>query len=419
MLLIVWISSDSLMYFETYLSDNVYGVAYRFIKTTKDVFIKKPENYSKEKVEEILSRYRIEKSDVSDKDKPNIIVIMNESLSDLNSVYNLEYKDNLSFINSLSNGTKLYSSVYAGSTANSEFEFLTGISTYFYKKNIPYQQYIKKNIYALPRIMKENGYTTSAMHLYNSASYNRDKIYKFMGFDKSIFDKDTYKLDVQKMLRCDKNVYKEIINMFENKNKDEKLFHFCVTLQNHMPYNVNFENYKKYSGEYKKIADEFEAIFPKDYYTEDEELNGYLNLIKLSDNSFKELTEFFENYDEKVIIMIFGDHQPRILENDELLKNYEVSYALWSNYEIEKPQIDYISINYLPVILSDLADIQEPEYFEFLKELRKELPVITANGYMDNNETWYSIDNKNEKYEKLLKEYNYLQYYYIYDNNIN
>ncbi len=419
-IIIIWSISSPQMYFETNLSDNTYGVIYRFLKTTKNTFTKKPENYSKQRVEEILAKYKKNEEETNE-DKPNVIVIMNESLADLNSVYNLGYNDNLNFINSLSRNTKVYSAGYAGGTANSEFEFLTGISASFYGRNIPYQQYIRDDIFSFPRVMKENGYKASAMHLYFSSSYNRKEIYDYMGFDETIFDDDAQTLIVQKRLRTDKNVYNEIINMFENKKEDEKLFHFCITLQNHMPYNMEF-NYKKDNEEIKEIDENFKKEYPNKHYTDNEQLNYYLNLEKMSDEAFEELVKYFENYNEKVIILIFGDHQPYIqdekLETEDAFSKCFVSYALWSNYDIGEYDIKETSINYLPVILSDIIGLKDSEYFEFLKELRKKIPVIVAGVYKDIEGNWYYVEDKNSKYYDLINQYDCIQYYLMHEKTV-
>lgn len=72
-------------------------------------------------------------------EKPNIIVIMNESYSDLSVLGNfLTSDDVLSTFNSLTNNViKGYalSSVYGGGTANSEYEFLTGNTMAFLPSN--------------------------------------------------------------------------------------------------------------------------------------------------------------------------------------------------------------------------------------------------------------------------------------------
>ena len=140
---IIWLLATPKLYYITNKSDYKYGTLYRFLKTTKNVTLEKPDGYSELKAKEILNKYS-ENTPNNEVDNPNIIVIMNESLSDINSIYKMGLESNLDFIKSKSNNTKLYSSVFGNRTANSEFEFLTGFSTTFYSEDIiPYQKYIK------------------------------------------------------------------------------------------------------------------------------------------------------------------------------------------------------------------------------------------------------------------------------------
>ncbi|WP_282434452.1 sulfatase-like hydrolase/transferase [Desulfosporosinus acididurans] len=52
-------------------------------------------------------------------------------------------------------------------------------------------------IEALPSILHRQGYATSAIHTYDNWFYNRNNVYKEMGFDKFIskefFDRPEYK----------------------------------------------------------------------------------------------------------------------------------------------------------------------------------------------------------------------------------
>ena len=417
----IWITSSGQLYYVTEESDQYYGVLYRFLKTTKDTFLQKPSGYSKELVEDILERYEYEDIDSNNvnenKDKPNIIVIMNESFADINKIYDLGLKENVNNFSKISSNMKLYSPTYGGTTANCEYEFLTGFTSSFYGNNVPYQQYIKDDLLSIANVAKDNGYTTSAMHLYKSSSYNRDLVYSYLGFDNALFDNKINDIGIQKILNSDENTYKKIIDIFENKKENEKLFNFTITLQNHLPFVIDFESYKEKYPQYEKEISKFEERYKKENYTENEELNGYLNSIRISDEAIEDLLSYFKEYDEKVIIMFFGDHQPRI--NEEKIdsagneKKYEVSYALWSNYEMEKEEIDSISINYLPVILSENAGLDMPSQYRFLSDLKEKIPVITYGKYMDSEGTWYDIEDSESKHYNLIKEYEYLQYYYM------
>ena len=364
---IIWLLATPKLYYITNKSDYKYGTLYRFLKTTKNVTLEKPDGYSELKAKEILNKYS-ENTPNNEVDNPNIIVIMNESLSDINSIYKMGLESNLDFIKSKSNNTKLYSSVFGNRTANSEFEFLTGFSTTFYSEDIiPYQKYIKSNKYSLVQMLKDNGYKTVAYHPFLKTSYNRSEVYNFFGFDEIIFNDD-----------------------------------------------INFEKMKTSYPEYEEKISEFENNYDYKYILDDSELSTYLNYTNVSNKAFEYLIEFFKNYDEKVIILLFRDHQPKIsnVYNNEK-KNYIVSYALWNNYGASQEEIDKISINYLSTVLTKMSDIENTKQFSFISELRKKIPVITRMKYLGDDKKWYNINDKKSPYYELIKEYEYLQYYYM------
>ena len=72
-------------------------------------------------------------------------------------------------------------------------------------------------------------------------------------------------------------------------------------MQNHLSYNDrSFEN----------------NVFLKDYNDEIHfDVNQYLSLVKKSDEAFEYIVNYFRNYDEPTLIMMFGDHQPNLVEN--------------------------------------------------------------------------------------------------------
>ena len=46
----------------------------------------------------------------------------------------------------------------------------------------------------------------------------------------------------------------------------------------------------------------------------------YLSLLRESDNALRELCEYFKTYDDKTIILFFGDHQPADIVAKQILK---------------------------------------------------------------------------------------------------
>ena len=388
---------------ETQYKDN--GIQMVFIKQIDDFFLSKPEGYSIEKVNEILSRYE-EKESLYNDEKTNVIVIMNESFADLKTTYNLDIEDNIPYYNSLNENTikgTLYSSVLGGGTATAEWELLTGNSAAFLPSGaIPYIVYVRDDKETMVNNFRMSGYETIGMHSYYAKCYNRRTSYSKMGFDKGIFMDDMQGIWFSKSNHpSDESTYQKLIESYEARDKSKNYFGFLLTMQNHAPY--TFEEYQN-----------------KGYYKDDSLIDQYLSLVNESDNALKKLIEYFENVDEKTIILLFGDHQPKIATNlvqDEWLKTQKVPYMLWANFDIEEKQGEDISTNYLCTLIYDYAGIKDTRYVEFLKDMKEVIPVFTAKGYKDKDGKTYEIGEESP-YKDLINEYNILQYYFMFEHDL-
>ena len=355
-------------------------------------------------------------------DEFKIIAIMNESFAELGVVgdfkTNTEY---LSYFNSLSENVikgNLHVSIFGATTPNSEWEFLTSNSMAFVpKRTVPYQQYVLRKSYSLASILKEHDYSTSAIHCYYPQGYNRNLAYPRLGFDKFLSMYELKDLTFIREYPDDLSTYKNIIDIYENKG-DKKMFNFTLTMQNHGSYtDENFQN--------TVIAED--GQYPK--------LNQYLSLIKIADESLKELLTYFENQEEPTIIVLFGDHQPYVEDefyNNMLAQNYEdinskeatenkyiTPFMIWANYDIDEEKyknVTDISANYLASLVLDVANIQKTPYLQFLDEMRKEIPIITGNGYMDKEGIYHDFSEETD-YTKLIDQYHYLQFNNMFDNS--
>lgn len=181
-------------FYEYHFTPNAFyqmnGFIVSFVSNMQYLDVSKPANYSVEKVQEILEPY-IEAEEV-DSVYPNIIVIMNEAFSDPDVLGDFETNiDYMPFIRSLSENTvkgQLMVSVKGGNTANSEYEFLTGNSMAFLPSgSVPYQQYIHGDMPSVASQLKNLGYDMFSIHPYRANGWNRDKVYKYFGFDTSYF----------------------------------------------------------------------------------------------------------------------------------------------------------------------------------------------------------------------------------------
>ena len=174
----------------------VNGMAVTFAMDLAYVTVEKPSGYDAAKEQAVLESYTEQEDDADSSDKkeelPNIIVVMNESFSDLNVLGDFTTnEDYMPYLHSLQNGAEntvtgyLNVSVCGGNTANTEFEFLTGNSMAFLPQgSIPYQQYITKELPALPAYLASLGYETVATHPYYADGWDRDKVYPQQGPDR-------------------------------------------------------------------------------------------------------------------------------------------------------------------------------------------------------------------------------------------
>lgn len=407
------------------------GFLASFFKQTKELIVKEPDNYSLEKVEDIYSSLEesvptnstintdssISKEN-EEKDLPNIIVIMNESFSDM--TVHRDFKTNedyLSYFYSICENNlsgNVHTSVYGGKTPNSEWEFLTNNSmSLFSYGTVPYQQFISKNSYSLVSTLESQGYTSYAIHPWYKTGYRRNSVYPLFGFDKSLFYEDLKdKVDLIREYPSDLSTYKQIVKLYEEKDENENFFNFTITMQNHSGYDYNGNNFKN-----TITLTDIENC-PR--------VEQYLSLLKLSDDALKYLIEYFTNVDENTIILFFGDHQPPYIEDEfwdylnvgkdnsslaDAEKGYITPYFIWTNYDVDfsKYETNDISLNYLSILLLDIAGLDTTPYMDFLREMQKEIPVITGHGYMDSTGTYHNLDERNE-YTELINNYHILQY---------
>ncbi len=403
-----------------------------------------PEKYSQKNVEKILSdientstssssgsavtkKVKMTNADFStttslNGKKPNIILIMNESLADFSLINNnMSYnEDPLPFIHSLTNNTIKgvdYVSVFGAGTSNSEFEAMTGNTmTYFPSGSNVYQQFMHSSTFSLPSYLKSLDYQCTAIHPSSGANWNRVATYNSMKFDKFITIEDFKNPEYVRYI-SDKESYKKVIEQYEAKKKGQSIFMFDVTIQNHGGYltNTNWKN-----PVYVKNA----------YYAQTKE---YLSSIRVSDDAFKYLINYFEKVDEPTIICMFGDHFPSIETTfyeqllgkeqsewgiDDLQKRYGVPIIYWANYDIPESNNLVISNNYLENMLLKQSGLDLPLYNQYVEKVSETIPAMNVNGYMDSDLTWHYYGNsETDSIKEVLSNYEVLQYGYYSDSD--
>lgn len=429
-----------------------YGFVFSFFSNTKYLYMSEPDQYDPNALKDYVDQ-TVEKDDkepVSKDEKPNIICIMNESLSDLSVLGNLETnKEYMPYLNSLKKNTvkgNLYVPVIGAGTSNTEFEFLTGHTTAFLPSGSnAYMLYIKNHIASLVSTMEGQGYSSYALHPYYAEGWKRTEVYNNLGFNTftsldDIVDEllmpewrinsndpdylhqlaEQHYPGEKMLLRqyiSDEYNYNLLIENFENRDKSKPYFAFNVTMQNHGGYTTSCVNFEE---------NIHATNVSKDYI----KANKYLSLIKYSDDAFKGLVEYFSKVDEPTVICMFGDHQPSVepefiaevmgvknlsnLTPEQEQSRYCTPFYIWANYDIEEQYIERLSSNYLSSLVLDIAGVELTDYNKYLLTLAKTLPVIDTVGYVDKEGNHYKW-SENSPYTGILNEYEKIQYNNIFD----
>jgi len=341
-----------------------------FFMNLKDIAVQEPDHYSEEAVSEALSR--IEAIDafapVSVSAKPNIVVVMNESFSDI-SIANegLSFEEPLMpFIDSLHENVikgNLLVSIFGGGTANTEFEFLTGHSmAHLPVGSVAYDRYIEDECGSMVETLKNEGYEALAIHPYLGTFWNRDEVYPLFGFD-HFYTMDDFSEDVKKIKGyvSDEAVADKIISCFEQKEEDQPMFIFTVTMENHTPYSDTSNGVVQVDGDNELFKEEGKL-----------EAGIHARGVQDGDAMYQKLVTYFSDCDEPTIVVMFGDHHPFVSSTinqdaDHLddVNKYKTPFVIWANYELETATDITLDSSVLGAYTLLNAGIDLPAYLKY------------------------------------------------------
>ena len=396
------------------------GYLLNFYLGTRNLLVQEPEHYSPEAVEEYSAAYKTETA--QSENKPNIIIIMDESFSDLN-IYERELTTNIPatpFIDSLSENTVrgyALASVFGAQTANSEFEVLTGHTMGFLSADsTPYQHYIFDRICSLPWVLDSYGYVPFATHPYHHAGWSRSTVYPHLGLGNNTFIDDYPNEKLVRSFISDQEMFEYVLDRLDEDRNGEPLFLVGITMQNH--------------GGYRYSEPDFtETVHLEGFSQTYRDANQYLSLLNETDRAVEYLLGQLQNYPEDTIVLFFGDHQPNVgtafyselnggaIDTlDEIMTQYTVPFFIWANFDIEEKVVPCTSLNYLPRYLLEYAGLELPTYYRILKDLEEAIPAINAFGYYSLEKGRFAtFDEAEGKEAELLQMYENIQYNNMFD----
>lgn len=317
-----------------------YGVPYCFISTWLNTGIRKPEGYSEQAVKSIfksgeLSKdgtYKVEKKD-EDEQHPNIIFLQLESFIDPTLVEGFRYsRDPMpnyrKLMKEYSSGYLTVPSVGAG-TANTEFESMTGISVKFFGPGeYPYKSVLlEKTCESIPYDLKNLGYSTHAIHNHRGAFYGRNKVFPNLGFD--TFTSLEY---MNNVVKTAKNWAKDGLLT------DQMIDAMKSTKGRDYIYTISVQGHGKYPTE--QVL-ENPAVSVTEAPSEEQkwQYEYYVNQVYEMDLFIKDLTDRLSQFDEDVVLVMYGDHLPALDMTEEQMKNndlFSTQYIIWDNFGMKK-----------------------------------------------------------------------------------
>lgn len=413
------------------------GFLSSFVSTAQLMIPQKPKGYSKQAadktVNELASRYDEENgegsaakaaSDQYSQQKPNIVVVMNETFSDL-SIYDSikdagydgpQYLKSL-YPDSILHGT-LQVSAMGGGTCNSEFETLTGNSMAFIGSGVyPYETY-NMNIDNLVSQLKGQGYDTHAIHPAAGSNWNRDGVYSAFGFD-TFDDEATFTGATRFRNRIDDaSTYSKTLEYLNG--SDTPQFIFDVTLMGHSGYETGLV------PEDKRVNCTVDGLDEKNQ----NKLNEYLATSNEEDAQLKTLIDGIKKSKKPTIVLFFGDHQPALSEaiggeSDDIVQTemqWQTCYTMWANYDVagsvKGTELD-TSTSYLSALLCHEAGIPMTDRQKAAYLLMEDVPKINVVGaYLAKNSKhdgeWENVDAAVVNSESM-ETLSYLQYRNLFD----
>lgn len=329
------------------------------------------------------SRLSDEKSDSGLTVKPNIIVIMSESLYDTDHFDNVEVDtDVMSVMHGLQaeyGGGSLAVDIFGGGTANTEYEFLTGLGHKYYAGNLMYNHFIQNGQMSMVGYMNQLGYQTVAIHPYKETFFNRKQVYDDFGFDETYFKENMrYTDDLFDVNISDESLTKEIIARYEDNRakRDAPFFNFSVSVGAHKPC-LEYDKGEPY------VYDQKVSVLPKNGNfdaTSSRDIQRYYNAVYDANTAFEELVSYFSKVSEPTVILLFGDHAPPLsdsayseltvepLSDEEL---YQTPIVTWNNYGLPKFEADNVNANYLSAMFLSYLDLPLPKICVYNQNLMK------------------------------------------------
>lgn len=377
-----------------------------------DSAVQEPDAYNENNMNGILLKVKRNAASAQTPDvQPNVVMIMSESFCDPEAVLpGVEFKDdpipNFRALAEEWPSGKFLSNTYAGGTGNVEMEVITGIPIAFVGEGEDLTSLQDETAYdRAPSIVKAfsaQGYATEFVHSYTSKLYNREENFQRIGFDKLVFEPD-FPEDAEREgpYLSDMALTEMLISEFENRDKSRPLLLYGLSMENHQPY---------YTGKFEEGSG---LDFSSDKLEKEElgSVDALLHGIHDADAALGALLDYFEQCEEPVIVIFWGDHLPGLSMDEESTIYSELGYSstadtqswspeelkrmhttrflVWNNYGAELDVPETVSATSLGVHILDWAGVPRPLYFQWVDMALEDMLLYRQRLYVAADGTPY------------------------------
>lgn len=375
----------------------------------------------------------------------NVVFIQNEAFSDISDWEGFAFAegdDPLANFHALASEPHALSGhivvpQFAGGTANTEFDVLTGMQT-IHAASSAFRT-VHHDVGSLFRVFNADDVDTSMFHPGEAWFYNRENVYRWFGSEENLFKDDMPGLAEAGGWVLDDALADRIIQAIDEETADGGLlFNESVTIQNHMSYTLD-----KY-GAGVSFADVPLSVEMDE--SDQQMLDVYMKGVRDADAMIGKLTDTYRDSATPVVFVFYGDHLPYLGDNQsvytalgkdftatgtttaESLEAFETPYLIWANdaaadaidwdtqaAEMQLPET--ISACYLGASVLELVGrAGEDPWFGYLCELRDQYPVMTADAVMNADGTLTAIADLDEAALVPLEKYWQWAYYRLEDD---
>ncbi|NMD71841.1 LTA synthase family protein [Bacillus sp. DNRA2] len=225
----------------------------------------------------------------------NVILVSMESMQNFVINKTVNGQEITPFLNEFIKESYYFDQFYhqTGQGKTSDSEFIVENSLYPLSRGAVFFTHAANEYNATPEILSENGYFTASLHANNKTFWNRDIMYKSLGYDRfyAMEDFDINETNSIGWGLKDREFFEQSIQHLQE--MPQPFYAKFITLTNHFPF---------------EIADEDRYIEP--FTSDDDTVNNYFVTVRYTDEALKHFIKKLkdEGLYENSIIILYGDH---------------------------------------------------------------------------------------------------------------